>query len=185
MAVQKRVNIACLTAILWKGLLIKLAFGLHLRTYISGSSHHQCKCSKLCKQHGLCRTSAFDSELELRVWMWYVPGGATYMTTIGPWVSNEIPGLQHFTHAPKQLTVWGLSTSCVTPLGWDSWKPVPTVLWTSSCTSLCWLCCAAFHWTSQLAVCHHRLHPLIPPRGITEPGVVLGPLTQLLLCTNF
>lgn len=168
-----------------KGLLIKLAFGLHLRTYISGSSHHQWV-HKLCKQHGLCRTSALDSELELRVWnvvcAWW---GLPTLPPLGPESLMKFPAWQHFTRAPKQLTVWGLRHILCDSTGMGLLKTCTHCPLNFVRAPLC-ADCAVQHSTEHHSYqCHHRLHPLIPPRESLNPGWFLGRLTQLLLCTNF
>lgn len=75
----------------------------------------------------------------------------------GYWVSRKLPWVATF-HVRGHSSLLGDSgTSCVTPLGENSWKLAPGVLWTLCANSLCWLCCAACGCnTSQ---------PWTPPRA--------------------
>lgn len=125
----KRVNIANLTAVLWKAHLQgwPLASVWELRF---GEGSHHWRGSKLCKQCSLCGTPAFLWESGIWVWAWHgCLCDQPPIKTIGTESLMSFLGWQHFTCCHSSL-LGELSISCVAPLGEDSWKLVPDVLWT-------------------------------------------------------
>jgi len=144
---------------------------------------------KLCKQYGLCWTFPSES-LDLG-----------YIVGRGPSVNNpshlpskkknlstmslrSFPGRQHCHNLPLKK----VSTSCVTPLGENSWKLEPDFFWTSPpCTlSYCWFCFIAFHcynsqsWQWLRAMCINYMLSSVHPSESLDLGPSWGPPTQLI-----